>query len=300
MGWWRSVLIFLLFLCSGWFMYKQMNISPGCYYMTGLIALSTALIHIYRKDKRFLLTTGIKVTKTYFAEYTFFSIPFLVLMAFSIHWYCLFILLVFYLMISTVNYTYRQKARNRYTLPFLPEKNFEWISGIRKNLLPLSGLYLLALVLLKYPYASLLVLWIMLAIIASFYQECEPSEVINLPELPPPLFILQKLKLHLVTYLLFSIPILSGYSIFHIHTAWEACIIFILSLINLSLFILSKYALYEPSQNLSANNLLVTIIHLCMLVPVIGQFLFPVPLLMSARAYRRSLNNLKPYLDAYH
>ncbi|TAM99275.1 MAG: hypothetical protein EPN39_06995 [Chitinophagaceae bacterium] len=300
LGWWRVILICLFVILSGWFIYKEMKIFPGCYYITGFIGLITAMIHIYRKDKIFILITGAETLKIYFAEYAFFSIPVLVLMALTIHWYCLFALLCFDFVLSFINYTPQQKNRGGYTFSFIPKDNFEWISGIRKNSWFLSGLYLLALALLKYPYASLFILWIMLAIIASFYKECEPFDIINLSELPPKLFILQKLKLHFKSYFVFSIPILAGYCIFHIQTVWEALIIFVLSLINLSLFILSKYAVYEPKQDLSANNLLVTLIHLCMLVPVIGQFLFPVPLLMSIRAYRKSLHNLNLYLDAYY
>lgn len=299
-GRWRLILILLFLILGGWFVFKKMNKSPDYYYTTALFVLIILIIHVYRKDKRFIKITGSNPPKIYFFEYTFFSIPLLVLMSFTIRWYCLFILLGFNVFISFIDYTPPQTIRGGYSFSFIPKNNFEWISGIRKNLWILSGLYLLALALLKYPYASLFILWIMLAVIASFYKECEPFDIINLSEFPPKLFIIQKLKLHFKSYIIFSLPILVGYGIFHLNTAWEALIIFILSLINFFLFILSKYAIYEPGQDLSANNLLVTIIHLCMLVPVIGQFLFPVPLLMSIRAYRKSLHNLNLYLDAYY
>lgn len=277
-----------------------MRSSPSCYYMIGLISATALFIQIYRKDKRFLSTTGMDTFKIYFSEYTFFSIPLLILIAFSPCWYCLFILPALFAVISLVTFSPNRKIQTLYTLPFIPYTNFEWISGMRKNLWSVLILYLLAFYLFRYPYASLFVLWIMLGIIASFYKECEPFNIINLSELPPKKFIHTKLKLHLRLYILFTLPIMVGYCIFQIQTAWAALIIFVLLLINLSLFIVSKYAIYKPTKILSANNSLITVIHMCMIIPVIGQFLFPVPLLMSIRAYRKSLHNLKQYLDAYH
>lgn len=277
-----------------------MNIYPNCLYVTGFLILVVFSIHLFRKDKHFILTTGSSPMWIYISEYTFFTLPLLLVMLISSHWYCVFLLFPVYLIISLFNYMPKSKMLHRNPFIFIPDQNFEWKAGVRKNLWIILFIYLLAIGLLYYKYASLIILWLLLAVIASFYQECEPLNILELQELPSNRFISHKIKLHLKSYMLFSSPIIVGSLLLHPDTTWIALFIFVLSLVNLSLFILSKYALYEPRRNLSANNFLNTLIHLSILIPVVGPFLFPIPLLMSIRAYKRSLYNLKYYLDAYH
>ncbi|HEX5555884.1 MAG TPA: hypothetical protein VFX43_21755 [Chitinophagaceae bacterium] len=295
LGWWRTVVLLAVLAVGGIAIYRQTGLYPNCLYVTAVAALVVLGIHLYRKDKEFILLTGTDPMKIYVAEYAFFSVPVFILMLFTEHWYCAILLLAVYFLLSLIRYTPGKKTRTGYAPAIIPRDNFEWMAGIRGNLPVILVLYVAALGLLIYPYASIFVLWLLLGLIASFYQWCEPSDILQLAELPPKGFIRRKLKSHLKGYLFFSAPILIGYVIFQPATAWVALVIYAISFINLAFFILSKYAVYQPCHSSPAGNVLTSVIHFCMFVP----FLLPLPLLMCLRAYKKSQHQLKEYLDAY-
>ena len=72
-------------------------------------------------------------------------------------------------------------------------------------------LYILALGLSFYQYASLFFLWLMLSVIASFYNESEPLNVLLAKELTAKKFIRLKIFTHLKLYLIVFIPVLFVY-----------------------------------------------------------------------------------------
>src|SRR5699024_10932148 len=122
----------------------------------------------------FLMMTGIARAKIYITEYHFFSLPILIAIALSVHWYCLFILTASYFLFSVCPCrSIMLNGKLRFSFPLILKDNFEWISGFRKNIGSLSFFYLLALALLCYPYASLYALWLLLGIVGTFYRECE-------------------------------------------------------------------------------------------------------------------------------
>lgn len=300
LGWWRVAVLLVVMLGAAIAFYRQMQLFPGCLYAAGVVAAVVSVIHLSRKDQKFMLLTGSVPLKIYLAEYTFFSLPVLLIMVFSPHWYLAPALVVWYLGLSRVYRVPLRKIRSIRTFPLIPRDNFEWRSGIRTNLWPLLVLYLLCLGFLSYAYVSLFVLWILMAFIIPFYQEFEPLEILGCWELDPRAFLRKKITSHLWFFLLVTAPVMVGYGLFHPGEAWIALVVWLLSLINLAFFILSKYAAYTPGGKMPGGNFPVSLVHLSMLVPVAGPFLFPLPLLMGIRAYRKSLVTLKPYLDVYN
>lgn len=300
LGWWRAGILLVICFFGGVALYQQLRLFPRCLYVTGLLAIAVGMIHLSRKDKTFVLMTGESPARIFFAEYAVFSVPVFILMLLTPFWYLPLALLATYAGLSVLYYRPYQKTGFTRSFSFLPPDNFEWESGIRINFWVLLLLYLAAIGFSVYAYVSLYILWLLVAVIASFYQECEPLQILGTWEMPPREFVHRKVRSHLKCYLVFCAPIILAYVICHPRTSWLAVLVVVLSCVNLSFFILSKYAIYEPQRKLTANATLVSVIHLFMLVPMAGPFLFPVPLVMGIRAYRKSLHQLKYYLNAYN
>ena len=289
-------LIYLgLFILAGLLLHHQMNRLPNAYYALAVISLALLSIQISRTDKRFVATTVSSPPIVYFSEYLFFSIPVFIIILISSHWYLFFPLLVLYYAIALINYNPRKRTGRIPYSRFLPSDNFEWIAGFRRYAWYILPVYVLALVFLPAKFVSLLLLWMILGILSSFYLECESLTMLQAKELSAGNFIRDKLRSHLKVFSLFALPVVLGYSLLNLETAWVALLLFLLSIINLSFFILSKYSLYVPNVTIKSNNIWIGLALISVLIP----FFLPLPLIMSIRAYAKSKKNLQPYLDAY-
>jgi len=285
-----------LFTLAGLLLHHQMNRLPNAYYGLVLISLVILSIQINRTDKRFVATTVSSPALIFFNEYLFFSIPVFIIILLSIHWYLFFPLIVLCYVISLINYQPRKRTGRIPFTRYIPSDNFEWIAGFRKHGWYILLVYVMALAFLPAKFVSLLLLWLILGILSSFYQECEPLSILQAKELNSKSFIRDKIRNHLKVYILFSLPIILGYSVLNMETAWVAWLLFLLAIINLCFFILSKYSNYEPNIRIKSNGILIGLALISMLIP----FFLPLPMLMSIRAYNKSKKNLQPYLDAYH
>ncbi|MTI32384.1 hypothetical protein [Xanthovirga aplysinae] len=178
---------------------------------------------------------------------------------------------------------------------FIPITNFEWRSGLRKNFYAILPIYLLALSLSFFPYVSLLLLWVFSFFLSSFYMECEPLDILLArSEDSAQSFIKEKLREHLQLYIFITFPIVLLYGIFHFGSFWIPLVVYLLSLINICYFILSKYASYEPNMILKAN----TVLHVMVSFGIFLPFLLPLSLILCIRNYFISIEKLKYYLDA--
>lgn len=300
LGWWRTVVVAALAVGVLAVFYNWTHRSRDTWYGSCGVALAVCAVHFARKDKAFLVAAAGSVFRVSVSEYLVFTAPFLLMGLFSAGWVYTLGLPFFYAALGALPVSRTRKIRLKRSLPFLSSENFEWRSGIRMNLWPLAALYLGCLGCIGYEYASLYLWWILLALVIPFYQENEPREMLESCELPPSSFLLRKLRGQLTDYGLISAPVFVGYAVFHPTEAWIAGIVWVLSAVNLSWFILSKYAAYEPARKPQGGQLVITMVHLAMLIPMAGPFMIPVPLVLAARAYRKSFHHLNIYLDAYH
>jgi hypothetical protein len=276
--------------------YEHVKLFPNVFFVAGAVGACMAYIQLTRTDKTFVFSITEHARWVFFAEYLLLSLPFILLMLATPHGYVALMLLLFLYACTFLNIRFRKRAGSLLATRYLPAYNFEWIAGVRANFWVLVPLYILAVGLMFIKFASLALVWVLMVLIASFYQHCEPVNVLQLPELPPKLFLLQKLRSHLLLYLVLVLPVLVGYAVFNPDTAWVALLFLLMSSINVCFFILSKYALYTPNSKLTANQVLVSLALFSILIP----FLLPLPLIMCIRNYFKAKNNLNYYLDAYN
>lgn len=299
LGWWRATVAGVgvlggLTAFSAWTRHF-----PTSLYAFGGLLLCVAAIHFWRQDKDFMRVSQGSLFPVCLVEYLIFTAPFLLLVLLSPSWYLAPVAPVFYAILCRVSFSSRGKIRLIGALPFVAADNFEWKSGIRLNFWQILVFYAACLGFVRFPYVSLYLWWVLLVLIIPFYQEYEALDMLERWELAPAAFLHKKLTSQLKYYLLFSAPIFGAYILLHAGDIWIALAVWVLSAINLSWFILSKYASYQPARKMQGGNLVVTLVHLAMLIPMAGPFMIPVPLVLGLRAYRKSLHRLKPYLDAY-
>jgi hypothetical protein len=300
LGWWRVAVVAVVTAGVLRVFYGWTHRSQGSWHAAAGVALVVAAIHFARKDRRFLQLATASPFLVTWAEYVCFTAPFIVTGLFSPGWPYAAALPFFYLLLGAAPVTGRRLTARRWRLFFLSPRNFEWRAGIRANLWPLAALYAACLACLPYPYVSLYLWWILVALVIPFYQDAEPRQMLQAWEEPPRRFLRSKLGLQLKDYAIFSAPLMAGYMVFHPSGAWIAAAVWVLSAVNISWFVLAKYAAYEPVTRTGAGQLLMTLVHLAMLIPLAGPFMIPVPLVLALVAYRKSLRRLNPYLDAYH
>lgn len=291
-----SLFYLCLFTFAGIFVFNKITQYPDYALpvsFVNIMILST--IHINRKDKKFVASIVLKPGLIFFVEYLILSIPFLAIILFSNCWYYSILLLPVIYAIILINYTPKHKTKLTGISKIIPLNNFEWIAGLRKYFWIILFLYSVALTVLFTSYVSLFFLWLILGIIASFYQECEPVNILQLDELPAKHFIIKKLKNHISIYLIFAFPIIAGYCIFNIETAWVALIFYFLTTINICFFLLLKYSFYKPSKFIE-TKIFVAIAQFGIIFP----FLVLVPLIMCFRQYKIAKINLESYLNAYN
>jgi hypothetical protein len=176
------------------------------------------------------------------------------------------------------------------------ESNFEWRSGIRKQgwLFPL--LWLLSLLLAPVPFAPILLLWFMMLAVSSFYDEGESRSMLESAELPPVAFMRCKISGQLTAWSWISVPSLAVSAVFHPDRWWVLLLFIAFSTLMVSLFVTSKYAVYQPAEINRSNSL----VHVMCMLGLFIPFLLPLPLVMLVRNYRKAISNLETHLYDYH
>jgi len=272
----------------------------------GLLLLS---LHASRNDKHFIKTTIKSPYLIYLSEYLVLTIPVFVIWIVYNNWIGagLLILVVFIipliyfnlqfqylgsiikLLINPFNSNLNSKFKIR--LPFISTSSFEWISGIRRNLLILLPAYLLFLAFSFKPYVAVVGLIFLSLLIAGFYFYGESREFVEFYAKNPREFILKKIYTNLRQLIIVFAPILIIALIFQITTWYYLLGALIVSVLIQVITIIFKYGLFEENANLNRNSIIVYSNILFLILPVF----FPVPFIMGIMYYNKALKNLKQY-----
>lgn len=262
-------------------------------YFFGLTILALFLIHISRKDKQFIYSQVDHPVQNIFAEYFIFTLPVTLPSLFSSHrlYFLLLILSLFIIANSKVNT--RQRTKFPHLSKIMAPQNFEWLSGLRKNLIPLIILCLLAAATCWVRILPLIFLWFITLSVISFYQECESLQILFASSNTPQKVLKRKILNHTKFILLIFVPILLVNSIFNPNLIIVNGLFLLIQITTFIFAILLKYATYTPNESLKGNTILLSIVALGSLIP----YLLPIPVFMCFRNYGRSVNNLKHYLN---
>jgi hypothetical protein len=92
------------------------------------------------------------------------------------------------------------------------------------------------------------------------------------------------------------VPVCLIYTLIRPGDWWLAWGFFVLAVLNIILFIVSKYALYEPGKKIVSGLVSTGFSLMGILIP----FLAPLTLFLLIRYYLMARRNLTPYLYAYN
>jgi hypothetical protein len=296
LGMFYSLLLFS-FLCFAIFYiflaYGQKDKSLYVFSATILVFIG---IHFSRSDREFVHNHIADPVQNIFSEYFIFSLPFTLPSLFTAHWFYFPSLIFSAYLIAHIKVSFKRRTLFPHLSKIIPSQNFEWLGGLRKNLTPVIILWLLAIISCRIRILPLVFLWFIVVTVTSFYQQCEPLQILYASAETPKKLVMQKIAKHTALILIIFFPVLVVNSIFNPDLLLINLIFLLVQITVLIFSILLKYTTYIPNENLKGNTILLSTVTIGALIP----FLLPIPIIMCFRNYGRSVKNLNHYFNDPH
>ncbi|MBN8571351.1 MAG: hypothetical protein J0M18_17145 [Ignavibacteria bacterium] len=291
-------IIFLVLLTAGVYnsLYDMRNAPTG---IAAIILLSASIVysvHFSRKDEFFLNSLNTNKKLLFALEYFLYSLPFLILLLCSDKFY--FAVILFILISIIVNI----KSGNSLKVNFSSAKSpfpvyaFEWIAGLRINVIPIFIIYLLGLVFCFHIAGGVLAIILLTLIFTSFFIENEQLLFIEAYKLNEKKFLSEKILQSTKIFLTIVFPLVLLHLVFF-YERWYLItgVTFICLIISLA-SVLTKYAFYwEDISNSKMNYIIngVIVFSFVSAFYMTGPFLFPLPFIMLIYLYKKASQNLK-------
>jgi len=288
--------IFIIPILFFIFLFFNSFLNSNYWIVVAISCLIVNWIHQIRNDKKFIKLISSNASHIFFYEYLILLSPIILLGLLSSNPISSITIILSVFFIAHLDYNI--KINNIYTLitKNIPSDNFEWISGVRRSLIGIFIFYILGLALAHLYLFSLVAIWIISSLMASFYEWNEPLQILLAKELNACDFLKWKLKLHVKSYLIFISPIILIYSIFNYHTWYITLVFLLLNTLCYTSYILIKYSTYIPNKRFPPNPIIIILI-------IISNVFFPLFILSGIiiyNAYYKSLQNLKIYFNDYN
>lgn len=255
-------------------------------------------IHVLRTDKNFLNNITLNPQFIYFTEYIFFTSPVILLCIVTSRIDLILYQIIGLSLISLLNvsYNFKKQNLNNFLIRLIPTDCFEVKSGIRQSFWLMVPLYFLSLGFTFWIGTAPTMMFFSLFFFISFYQECEPRNVLEINEFSPRKFLINKLLINYKIFTIIQIPLIILFMFFHIEYWWIVLIEYAFATIVLIFIILLKYTMYSPNEFLNANTILGVFATFSIILP----FLLPVLILFTVLYYFKAIENLKQHLNAYN
>lgn len=287
----------LLFLISGIYIailfYTKYQLGSHAWYLVSLLALFCLLIQYQRKDKGFIYKHISNPHMQIYAEYVLLTLPFSISAIFTKSWYCFPALLGMLGIIPFVKSWAVKRTYFKNLSSIISAKNIEWISGIRKNMIPVLFLYLAAAFTCWISIVPLFFLWLLTMLFCSFQQESEPVQVLREGHLLAGKYIIRKMMVSSRYITALYIPVLVVNTVFNSNYLLLNLLFIPAQLCVVCFTICLKYSVYKPGRNLSGNNIPLAIVSMGSVIP----YFLPVPAMLSISYFFKAKKNLKQYLD---
>lgn len=262
-------------------------------YQLSFLLIICASIQVSRKDRVFIYQHIKSPNFELFTEYVFFTLPFTVGVFFSSHWYFFF---GFLLLLSLVPWIPFNISGDRVKLKTISKlfgsAAFEYIAGFRRSFYYLIPLYGAAVVFSWFRIFPLIFLWAITVIVTSFYNECEPLNLLRERCKNPQRFLWFMFLMHSKYLIILYSPILVINAVFN-KGFWLINVLFLFLQMSLLLLALTlKYSCYIPNENHEKNKIVLSIASLGAIVP----YFLPVPLFGSALYFTKAVKNLNRFL----
>jgi hypothetical protein len=292
----RFIFIIGLFGFAGFALLKGCADNSNAYYITIGNVIVFSLIQIRRKDKLFLKTHFSTYRFIFFIEYLLLSLPILLSLLYHQKLEHISILTIGNLIIPFFDYKPRIRSLNTKLQELIPRDSYEWKAGSRKVLFVLLLVWIIGFSTSFFIGSVPVAILILGFVILSFYESCEPYQMIIASEKSSSKFLLHKIKSQTLIFTFITLPLIIAFVLFNAEY-WYIVVIEHFLLTTLHIFIiLTKYAYYEPNTKSSAAQTIGGIGVLGTLIPVF----IPVVWIMTVVFYYRSKENLNYYLNDFH
>jgi hypothetical protein len=261
----------------------------------GVLIAGVAFVHLRRKDYHFIRMVDERAWQVFFVDYLLFSIPFLLLLLWRGYGFVVVGVVAGYAGVALLKQPFRQTAKGFPVPAFIPYRAFELRILVRRYGGLLVVLYLCAFAGLLLPYISFAFLWFCIAFMFEGFRDCESRAMLNAYEMSLKRFLHYKTRLTLGLYCIAAMPVCLIYTVIRPGDWWLAAGFFVLSSLNVILFVVSKYALYEPDKKIVSGQVPIGLSGMGIFIP----FLAPLTLFLLIRYYRMARKNLIPYLYVY-
>ncbi len=293
-GLWRRIVVAFIF-----FIFLLGIIQKVSIYSAGIslgVFLSILSLHFQRPDRQFVKVVNINEKLLFFVHYHLLAFAIYVILCVFQEFIPFLLLFIGISLIPLLTFSVKWFSFKSFDLlQYLRIKNFEFKSGLRKNKYILLGLYVLALFFFKYAVVAFCVILVFSLIATSFYNEAEPCIMLEVYQLPPGKFLINKIKNHLKDFWTLCLPLIIIF-LSRLPEYWYIMVaLLIISSIIQSLSICLKYSFYEPGKSL--YNSIFMIIYVLSIFII---FFIPVPLVMLVYYSRKAKQNLNNYLYDYH
>lgn len=295
-GLFRIVFLAGLFAFLGFVLFKQTEILPNAYYVSGVYLLLIALIQLKRQDKLFLKSHFNNFKLIYLTEYLILTIPLLVCLIYHYQWLSILILFPSLFLIVNLDFIVKRRVLNTKVQKWIPFDNFEWKGGLRKSFLFLVPIWIISMATSFFIGSVPIAIFIFGIVSLGFYEKSEPYQMILAYEMSTRKFLFHKMKLQITVFSFITIPLILLFVIFN-YEHWYIPIAEYLIFISLNIyFILAKYAFYEPNSKSHTTVIVGSIGVIAIFIP----FLLPVVWLFSLWFYFKSIDKLNLYLNDYN
>lgn len=289
--------IFLVGLVGflGFALYVKSSDKLTSQYLSAGFLLLIMFVHFKRGDKLFLKSHFSNYKTLMLAEYVILSIP--VLCCFLIHkqWVAI-SQLTGLLIIINIDLKARNSNLNTKLQKLIPDDAFEWKAGIRKQFFIIVPIWIIAALTSFFIGSVPIAIFILGITILSFFEKCEPYQILLSFELSATKLLILKVKRLLQLFSTLVIPLLVLFFVFN-PDKWYIPVAEYFIFCSLLIYtIMTKYAFYEPNIKSSAAQIYVALGALGGMIPVF----LPVVWLMTIFFYSKSVNKLNFFLYDYN
>lgn len=285
-----------ILLIPGIALYQFTKELTGCLIIAALLLTLLALFQLGRKDYHFIFLAERNAWKVFCMDYILLSLPFFIIILINSFWYISLAIIIGCLGVSFIKQPFHRTKKGIDSPEWIPAEAFELRSGIRKYGGLLLVLYISAWIGLLLPFASLASFWFLTVILSDLFRFSEPVQILCAQELPANRFLHRKLFLYLKLFFCAIIPVCAIYTFLYPEHWWLILTFLAAISLNISLFIVNKYAHYLPGTKITGGQVPLTIAVISIFLPV----LLPVILFFLIKNYLAARRTLTTYLYAYN
>ncbi len=274
--------------------YNSLKTAGVIFALIGLALLST---HLLRPDSRFVWHQLPHAKAKVFAEYWLFSLPFVLPALPTLQFWILALHALVCWGLS--RWSYKRSSKGWYfpaLSKWIPAAPYlEWLSSIRRYWIYLLPLYALTWAFCWLRGFPILSLWGITLILANFYTEGEPLNILRIRLKDPARFLWWKIRTAWWLMSIIYLPPLVVNALFHSDIWYFHLIFFLMQLVALWFLVVSKYSIYQSNTKLSGNAILQAFALMGTIIP----FLAPLPLILCFWYSPKAIRQLQKFLICY-